>query len=176
MNRINFDDCKSLGFKREFLNDLMVKKELGFDDFEMKLQLNDTFSMCWEWRDKTVTLYNDMKIVNLRSGDKEKAVKITDYEELTTFLNIVKESSIHEGINYIINAKNYDAVKKDNIKKELISELHKITDGKYIVYLQKDENGKIRILNEWKREDFVFQNPEISKKVCELIMFAFNYA
>jgi hypothetical protein len=175
MKPILFADCELLGFKKEFLNDEVARDEYGFDDFAMTLELDDRFSLHWEWRNKTVTLFDEPSNAGVGhyKGIKNP-VMITDYNELTSFLEIFKQKTLLDAINYINTPKVCDNKEEQNtIKKEVVSELIKFTDGKYMIYLQKEGN-KIRILNEFKNEIFIFQNPEISKKVCELIIYALN--
>ena len=165
--QIKYSDCKDLCFKRINLNDEVAKKQNGFDDFVMELKIGDDYLLDWFWEDKKVVLYQDDKLVMPK-------VEITDLQLLEMFIYLANDFDVNSAIDYL--SKNQTAVKSEtsNIKKELEFQITKFTDGDVSIYLQKDSAGNIKIRNKFKNEFFSFQNAEISKKVCELIIYAFD--
>jgi hypothetical protein len=157
MAQINYEDVKALGFKKEMLNDSIHIAQLGFDDFTMALELSDDFILSWYWNDKTVTLYRNGNITEF---------KTTILNTLISFINVFKE-------NETIEPYRLRETPLTGIKKTIESQLFKFTDGEHTIYLEK-KGEKTIILNKQKREYFTFQDPEISKKICTLIAYAFD--
>ncbi len=157
MAQINYADVEALGFEKEMLNDSIHIAKMGFDDFTMELELSDVFTLSWYWQDKTVTLYRNGNITEF------KAMILNN---LISFINVFKEKGT-------IQLYHLRETPLTGIKKTIESQLFKFTDGEHVIYLQT-QGEKTTILNKQKREYFTFQNPEISKKVCELIKFAFD--
>ena len=144
----------------EYKNGLILTNTHSTENWNTTMTFNDNSAYmfadnkkCWEYIPKT---FSDF---------------ITDIQRYSDFDLIFSEKSISEldlNANIVTEKK---TMPENSIKTTLVSELYEFSKENCTIYLQK-EKGNIRILNEKKKEEFIFRNYKASRTVSELINYA----